>query len=1180
MEQLVHLRLKSIYKAFKQSSRNNKYGAGGGADDEEDDEDDMEDEDNDDDNFDGSGTAGDPQSLLQAAASAASKHSGGGRSTSGSRHHGSHHHSSSHHSGSVTSGGTSKRACSEGNTVSRDQQAKDMVDKYLVEKEKADAAAAALLAELEEEEVAVQSKKNKKQRKKEREKAKKEEEQRQQQPAQEFSREQNQSDHNDESMDDRKDDDSDIEIVDIAKASSTTKNKKNKKKKDKSPENWREEVNVKNDDPVESADTKSAPSEATQVAMHEDGPKVDPIEQQLCEYVADSNFVGIEEILSTLKGVPGRALLRKNAKKALKKIKAEQIAIEEEATALVEAERAKKQFAEEETRRKESEKAVKDHHTRATSGAGTPATHSETNSSNGRHLVPPPLPPNELLRVVSHTQGGAGATHASSHRAQRGQTSGSAVASSAVKAECVMHLAYNVVGWVIGKGGQRIRDLMEDSGAKVWIDQEHLSPTDPRIVYVSGNRKSVEVAVKMVKELVSKAPGAPAVSTDLIGSVPAAATIPPSHLPPTVKAASAGESDNLPLAPTAPQAAHPVGTNVGHNPFEHITKISPGTGQNGQARGAPSDSFLLNSDDSGILNQRTASDQHQHLGKPTNRPEHFAQEISCEACFVPLLIGRRGWTIKHIQDSSGARVDIDQTVTPRKVKISGGEQNVQAAIRMVRDVLSYPHSQLQGAGDSLEGFDHAPGVLNNEREVRATATSMDPTAATLSNTTTVAVSNQMLTSSVHQSPILTTKSATVERVHTPPPSSHINISDAKSTISASSSLSSTPEPSMASTVKGHYGVTVGTPGPLLPPDFSGSYAQIHPNLPSSNLFGQQNSLQQMNLPSLPDQRSGVGGNLQPQQSTHFPNGIPPAASMSPVSPRYISSGLQHGFSQQQQQQHHLQQQQRQQQRQQELLQQQQHLAANMRQMNGLGGIPQQGPSYPLDVHATLHHSTSMPYSAGLSRQQQQNQTLLHQQSAFHPSDQNSMRVSSVPDVGMGHSSNAPTFAPAGMWGDGAGAGAGTGQAKSSNSADRFASSSLPLQGQQRGGDLPLNSTSQQQILGFGRGASGSSQDPVLSGGLGGSAVPALKPQGKDDAQLIDSLFGPKHGGATKKDNILTGFQGLSLDEGLASDLWGKDVSQPWNTIPQGSSSLLASMQPDVNHPSQSRFGWGEKEGGN
>ena len=70
------------------------------------------------------------------------------------------------------------------------------------------------------------------------------------------------------------------------------------------------------------------------------------------------------------------------------------------------------------------------------------------------------------------------------------------------------------------------------------------------------------------------------------------------------------------------------------------------------------------------------------------------KEISCEHRFVPLLIGRRGWTVKNIQDTSGARVDIDQTVNPRKIIISGEAAQVEKALRLVQEVLSYPHAQL------------------------------------------------------------------------------------------------------------------------------------------------------------------------------------------------------------------------------------------------------------------------------------------------------------------------------------------------------------------------------------------------------------------------------------------------------------------------------------------------------
>ena len=50
------------------------------------------------------------------------------------------------------------------------------------------------------------------------------------------------------------------------------------------------------------------------------------------------------------------------------------------------------------------------------------------------------------------------------------------------------------------------------------------------------------------------------------------------------------------------------------------------------------------------------------------------------------LIGCRGWTVKHIQDESGARVDIDQNVTLRIIRSSGSDKSqVSMATQMVRD---------------------------------------------------------------------------------------------------------------------------------------------------------------------------------------------------------------------------------------------------------------------------------------------------------------------------------------------------------------------------------------------------------------------------------------------------------------------------------------------------------------
>jgi KH domain len=299
---------------------------------------------------------------------------------------------------------------------------------------------------------------------------------------------------------------------------------------------------------------------------------VEALEKNLLHLVTSRHIFGIEQLLEEWKGVPGRSVLRKNAKKVLKKLK------EEEA---------------------------------------------------GK----------QMLKILSS--------------AEKSKTF-----------EVVLEISPLVVGWVIGKGGVKIRDLMEESGAKVWIDRESMQVHEPRIIYVSGPKDSVDLAVNMIQKIVKQAP---CDGKDIL------------------------RDDEIMAEPQLVMKGNSL----------------------------------------------------KEVGDCSDWAEH---KIACESGFVPLLIGKRGWTIKHIQDSSGAKVDIDQHVTPRVVTITGRSESVQTAIRMVRDVLSYPQGQLQRKDDDEDilDFDRGGGV------------------------------------------------------HSPPPSSLIMTSN----ISASSSLSSTPEPSMASSRPG------------------------------------------------------------------------------------------------------------------------------------------------------------------------------------------------------------------------------------------------------------------------------------------------------------------------------------------------------------------------------------------
>ena len=75
-----------------------------------------------------------------------------------------------------------------------------------------------------------------------------------------------------------------------------------------------------------------------------------------------------------------------------------------------------------------------------------------------------------------------------------------------------------VVGWVIGKRGMKIKDLMHVSGTKVWIDQvttheasstgddDLLDMKSYRFVYLQGDTPQVRTAIALLVELIATSP--------------------------------------------------------------------------------------------------------------------------------------------------------------------------------------------------------------------------------------------------------------------------------------------------------------------------------------------------------------------------------------------------------------------------------------------------------------------------------------------------------------------------------------------------------------------------------------------------------------------------------------------------------------------------------------------------
>lgn len=391
---------------------------------------------------------------------------------------------------------------------------------------------------------------------------------------------------------------------------------------------------------------------------------------ELAILLSNDDVIGLESFLADLKGIPGLAAARKTAKKALKKIKETKNipdTVKPEIPQTNDGSNSNATVSIVEIESKNSNSSSKANATKLP--IPTDTTTFIANASNPAHLTSTQHEP--LLRVISRTLSNVGTS------STKGTASNATGPLASARAECVMHISPTVVGWVIGKGGSRIRDMMEESGAKIWIDQASMAAKESRVVYVSGKRSSVDSAVRMVKDLVAKAPvAAPTAATK---SAPAAdeslEAIPFSAATTVSIAASVAEPSPIPSAPTKKLPNSAQGWAL---PGVSASVVPPQV--------APKSSAVKVAPKTTVRNAVDATGNHP--------PSTVTSELDCDPRFVALLIGRRGWTVKNIQAASGASLRIDQAVDPPKIIMSGSIENVKKAELMVRDVLKYPHSLL------------------------------------------------------------------------------------------------------------------------------------------------------------------------------------------------------------------------------------------------------------------------------------------------------------------------------------------------------------------------------------------------------------------------------------------------------------------------------------------------------
>jgi far upstream element-binding protein len=201
-------------------------------------------------------------------------------------------------------------------------------------------------------------------------------------------------------------------------------------------------------------------------------------------------------------------------------------------------------------------------------------------------------------------------------------------------AQRVLECSQGQVGKIIGGSGATINDIQSKSGARIQIEQD-FPPDVPRKIRIEGSTTAVNVAAKLVMDLLAQPPGGGGGGGGRSGG-----------------AGGGGHGQGMyqqpsPYGPPAGQ----YGAYSSYNPTPHVTTTE------------------------------------------------MAHIIDVPKSTVGKIIGKGGDTISMIQSKSGCKVTVDQNVpegAPCKVSVVGTAHNIGIACQIVSEIVQGYHTSKIG----------------------------------------------------------------------------------------------------------------------------------------------------------------------------------------------------------------------------------------------------------------------------------------------------------------------------------------------------------------------------------------------------------------------------------------------------------------------------------------------------
>ncbi|EIE27476.1 hypothetical protein COCSUDRAFT_64249 [Coccomyxa subellipsoidea C-169] len=245
-----------------------------------------------------------------------------------------------------------------------------------------------------------------------------------------------------------------------------------------------------------------------------------------------------------------------------------------------------------------------------------------------------------------------------------------------------------MVGKLIGKGGETIKQLQYNTNTRVQID--HQTPGEAKKVSIQGDsHEAVQAAKQQVEQIVSM---------DDSGAGGASQSV---ECPQGIVGRIIGRGGETIRALQQASQAHIV---VDQNyPEGEPRRVNISGRPDAVERAVKMVSELI----SGEPGSAQSIIQKVHYGAGVTR------EVQCPKGMVGRVIGKGGETIKALQKNFGANIQIDQTTDPMKITIAGQPPAVESAAAAVTEIINGGNPYLgptagAGYGGARPGFG-APG---------------------------------------------------------------------------------------------------------------------------------------------------------------------------------------------------------------------------------------------------------------------------------------------------------------------------------------------------------------------------------------------------------------------------------------------------------------------------------------